>query len=89
MKTLKLLQCNLLYILLPAVLLLSGCGTRSRTEKAHQWINDHPKPIRVLSHSLNGWTMNYRYTLIDSAGVVYYAGEIEGKLPDTINAYGR
>lgn len=89
MKTSKFKKRNLLYILLPAVLLLSSCGTGNRTEKAHQWINDHPKPIVVLSHSLNGWTMNYRYTLIDSAGVVYYAGEIEGTLPDTINVYGR
>lgn len=71
------------YILL-CVVLFSSCDTDKRTAKAIEWVNTHPKPIIVTSVSMNEITVNYRCMFKDSAGQVFYAGEVEGFKPDTI-----
>lgn len=72
------------FIFLVACFLFSSCGTEERTVKAIEWVNTHPKPIIVTSVTMNGMTNNYRCMFMDSAGIVYYAGEVEGFQPDTI-----
>jgi hypothetical protein len=62
----------------------SSSSTEKRTEVAIEWVNTHPKPIIVTSINMNGWAYNYRCMFKDSAGVVFYAGEVEGFKPDTI-----
>ena len=73
----------LFYCLLATGLLLS-CSTKNDTHEAIKWINAAKKPIKVYNHRMNGWTYKYDYTLIDSAGVIYYTKEIDLTLPDTI-----
>ena len=64
-----------------------SCETDKRTTKAIEWVNTHPKPIIITSISKNGLTNNYRCMFRDSAGQVYYAGEVEGFKPDTIKIH--
>jgi hypothetical protein len=73
-----------LFYLLLTTLLLFACGTKERTQESIKWINTAKKPIRVYNHRINGFNYNHDYTLIDSTGNVYYTGEINLTLPDTI-----
>ena len=75
---------HIFYLLLTTVLLLSCSPVKEDTQKAIEWINSAKKPIKVYNHRMNGWTMNYDYTLIDSCGIIYYTNEIDLTLPDTI-----
>lgn len=77
------MKCILIGILF---LSLVSCGTKSRTEKAVEWLNSHPKPITITSVTQNGLTYNYRCTFIDANGEVFYAGEVNGLSPCVINA---
>lgn len=77
----------LIFILLCSCFMLVSCtteSTRDRTKEAIEWVNKHPKPIIVSSIKMNVVTGNYKCMFIDSAGVVFYAGEVEGFSPDTI-----
>ena len=74
---------HFLYCLLATVLLFS-CGVDKRNNEAVKWITESKKPIKVYKHKMNGWTYNYDYTLVDSIGKIYFTGEIELTLPDTI-----
>lgn len=58
-------------------------GIDARTERAVKWVNSHPKPIVVTStkYSLAG---DYYCLFKDSAGIVFYAGDVKGFQPDTI-----
>ena len=67
---------HIFYALLTTVLLLS-CSVKNDTQEAIKWINSAKKPIKVYNHRMNGWTMNYDYTLIDSSGTIYYTNEID------------
>ncbi len=71
-------------VLIAYSVLVFGCSTDSNTKNAVEWIRNARKPITVKWHSMNGWTTNYRYTLIDADGNVYVCGETELALPDTI-----
>ena len=74
---------HIFYLLLTTILLFS-CGTKERTQESIKWINSAKKPIKVYSHRMNGWHCIYVYTLVDSTGTIYYTGEINITLPDTI-----
>ena len=75
------------YALLSIVLM--SCDTEGRTDKTTEWISSHKKPILVTTNSRNGWTLNYRYTLIDPEANMFSTGEINLVLPDTIDVYSR
>ena len=74
---------HIFYALLATVLLFS-CGTKNRTQESIKWINSAKKPIKVYDHGMNPFTYNCDYTLVDSTGIIYYTGEIDLTLPDTI-----
>jgi hypothetical protein len=78
------LKLTLIVVVGMCCILFSSCDTDQRTAKAVEWVNTHPRPIVVTSISTNGLTLNHRCMFKDSAGVVYYAGEVEGFKPDTI-----
>lgn len=67
------------------LLTCSGCVFfDDNTDKALDWINEHPKPIYVTLKNQNGITSGYRYTFIDSQNKVAYFEEVHAVLPDTI-----
>ncbi len=66
------------------MVVFASCETDERTTEALKWVNTHPHPIKVESHSINGFTSNYRCLFTDSCGQVFYAGEVEGFGPGTI-----
>lgn len=70
------------HIIILIISTLFSCS--NNTDKAMEWINTHPKPIIVIKKSINGITMGYRYTFIDSSGIVVYYDEVQALLPDTI-----
>ena len=75
------------YILIGVIFFsLVSCKTKSRTDKAVEWINSHPKPITIISVTQNEFTYNYICTFIDANGEVFYAGEVNGFYPCVINA---
>jgi uncharacterized protein YcfL len=74
-----------LLILICFIVTVVGCtDVTKNTQKAVEWVNGHPRPIVVTSNTQNGITLNYRCMFQDASGCIYYAGEIEGFQPDTI-----
>ena len=66
---------------------LTSCidSAEQRSQKAIDWLNTHPKPIRTLKHQMNGFTGDYSYTFVDANGTVFVAGTIvDATFPDTI-----
>lgn len=64
--------------------IVSCTDVSENTQKAVEWVNSHPRPIVVTSTNINGMTLNYRCMFQDASGCIYYAGEVEGFQPDTI-----
>ncbi len=74
---------NLIYTML-CLVLLTSCKNDGNVEKTKRWIEKAPRLITVKFHSLNGITLEKRYTLIDSKSNVYNTGCVELSLPDTL-----
>jgi len=74
---------NLLYTML-CLVFLTSCKNAENVENTKRWIEKSPRPIMVKLHSVNGMTMENRYTLIGSKGNVYKTDCVELSLPDTI-----
>lgn len=74
---------NLLYTMLCLVFFIS-CKNEENVGKTIEWIQKAEKPIKVKLHSVNGITLENRYTLIDIKGNVYNTECVELSLPDTI-----
>jgi hypothetical protein len=70
--------------MLLCLVFLTSCKNDENVEKTKNWIEKAPRPIMVRFHSLNGITLEKRYTLIDSIGNVYNTGCVELSLPDTL-----
>lgn len=66
------------------VVVIVGCNNETNLKNTIQWISDAEKPIKVTLHTINGLTMENRYTLIDAKGNVYNTGAVELTLPETI-----
>lgn len=75
---------NLLYTMLCLVFFIS-CKNEENVGKTIDWIQKAEKPIKVKLHSVNGITLENRYTLIDIKGNVYNTDCVELSLPDTLN----
>ena len=63
---------------------LFGCGTSSNDEETIKWIENNRKPIICTKTTRNGWTDNWRYSLMSADNKFYSTGEISLALPDTI-----
>ena len=74
---------NLAKLLLCLVFLV-GCKNEENVDRTIEWIKKAPKPIKVKLHTINGLTMENRYTLIDFKGNVYSTGCVELSFPDTL-----
>jgi len=74
-----------LYTLLCAFLV--GCKNDQNVIDTIEWIEKSEKPVQVTKHSMNGWTLENRYTLIDNKGKIYSTGCVELTLPKTIIAH--
>ena len=66
------------------ICLLFGCGTSSNDEETIKWIENNRKPIICTKTTMNGWTYNWRYSLMSADNKFYSTGEISLALPDTI-----
>jgi hypothetical protein len=75
---------NLIIIICFLVTVIGCTDVTENTQKAVEWVNTHPRPIVVTSTTMNGMTMNYRCMFQDANGCIYYAGEVRGFQPDTI-----
>ena len=73
---------NIIYIIICIALI--GCKSPDNVTDTIKWIDTADKPIVVKLHTINGWTMENRYTLIDAKSNIYNTGAIELTLPDTI-----
>lgn len=65
-------------------LLLSACAIPKNEQRTQEWLEKADKPVYVQTHSYNLLTYNYRYTLIDQRGRVFFTKEVRFILPDTI-----
>ena len=80
MKTIKII----FYLLI--VLLTVSCNNKvnKNTKEAIKWIEKSEKPIIVVRDTIHKLNYNKVYTLIDADAKVYYCGEVNLILPDTI-----
>ena len=66
-------------------LVFVGCSKNDANVKnTIEWIEKANKPISVIHHSINGLTMENKYTLIDAKSKIYNTGCVELSLPDTL-----
>lgn len=70
-----------------ALVLMSGLlscrgSVDERTKLAIEWANSHPKPITITGKITRMYL--YDCMFVDSAGTVFYAGEVDGFRPGTI-----
>lgn len=84
MKVSKRLIQHSLCILLAAFMV--SCKNEQNVKDTIAWVDKAEKPIVAKVHSINGLTMENRYTLIDAKGNIYSTGCVELTLPDTIIA---
>lgn len=82
MKRLKKKLSYTLYFVLCLVFL--SCKNKTNVKDTIKWIETAEKPITVKLHTINGLTMENRYTLIDNKGNIYSTGRVELSLPDVL-----
>jgi len=67
-------------------LFLASCSDKDvNDKKAQVWINEHKKPFTCVHQITNGFTYAHGYTIIDSLNNIYFTGEVNIILPDTLD----